>query len=304
MAADETETLLCPAVTSPTNLSALTTATTTTTTTTTTAATTAAASYADRKRSLDAASADWDTDLTSAFPFSGPRSKARCSAAGACASSASHASPPPPPHARRDDVSDAARNPPPPEPDARRHPSADPSSPACVGVEEACKRALLHFPTPSISFPVPTLEFDFRIAVALNPEPVRVENRVKKEISTISTGSWSGSFGNGRVIAGGYDLGQARGFRPIRIVEGAFVLQTTDEPPAILEMRTRGSLSGPCDLLDSLLGLRQPQDVDPRRYAFRMFATVKTPDKRYGDIVNCGLWVASGVWRAEQLIIE
>jgi len=33
--------------------------------------------------------------------------------------------------------------------------------------------------------------------------------------------------------AGGYDLGQARGFRPIRIVEGAFVLQTTDEPPAM-----------------------------------------------------------------------
>jgi hypothetical protein len=33
--------------------------------------------------------------------------------------------------------------------------------------------------------------------------------------------------------AGGYDLGQARGFRPIRIVEGAFVMQTTDQPPAM-----------------------------------------------------------------------
>lgn len=33
-------------------------------------------------------------------------------------------------------------------------------------------------------------------------------------------------------MAGGYDLGQARGFRPIRIVEGAFIMQTEDEVPA------------------------------------------------------------------------
>ncbi|KID73490.1 Outer membrane protein, beta-barrel, partial [Metarhizium brunneum ARSEF 3297] len=157
---------------------------------------------------------------------------------------------------------------------------------------------------PAISFPMPALEFDFRIAVALNPEPSRVENKVKKEITTVAAGQWSGSFGNGRVLAGGYDLGQARGFRPIRIVEGAFVMQTTDQPPAVLEMRTRGSLSGPCDILDSLLGPGQSKDIDPRQYGFRMFATVKTPDKRYAEIVNCGLWVASGMWSGEELIIE
>ncbi|QUC18011.1 uncharacterized protein UV8b_02252 [Ustilaginoidea virens] len=171
-------------------------------------------------------------------------------------------------------------------------------------VEESCRRALSHFPRPAISFPMPAMEFDFRIAVALNPEPSRVENKVKKEITTVAAGQWSGSFGNGRVLAGGYDLGQARGFRPIRIVEGAFVLQTTDQPPAILEMRTRGSLSGPCDVLDSLLGLGQSKDIDPRLYGFRMFATVKTPDKRYAEIVNCGLWVASGMWSGEELIID
>ncbi|EFZ04488.2 Outer membrane protein, beta-barrel [Metarhizium robertsii ARSEF 23] len=171
-------------------------------------------------------------------------------------------------------------------------------------VEESCRRALPHFPRPAISFPMPALEFDFRIAVALNPEPSRVENKVKKEITTVAAGQWSGSFGNGRVLAGGYDLGQARGFRPIRIVEGAFVMQTTDQPPAVLEMRTRGSLSGPCDILDSLLGPGQSKDIDPRQYGFRMFATVKTPDKRYAEIVNCGLWVASGMWSGEELIIE
>ena len=101
-------------------------------------------------------------------------------------------------------------------------------------VEESCKRALEHFPQPSIEFPMPTLDFDFRLAVKLKPEPSRLEGaKAHKEITTISGGKWSGSFGNGNVLAGGYDLGQARGFRPIRIVEGAFVMQTTDEPPAV-----------------------------------------------------------------------
>lgn len=69
-------------------------------------------------------------------------------------------------------------------------------------------------------------------------------------------------------------------------------------------MRTRGSLSGPCDVLDTLLNPSQPKNIDPRRYSLRMFATLKSPDKRYAEIVNCGLWVASGVWHDRELIIE
>ena len=69
-------------------------------------------------------------------------------------------------------------------------------------------------------------------------------------------------------------------------------------------MRTRGSLSGPCDILYSLLSPRSPKQIDPRKYGFRMFLTIKTADKRYAEIVNCGLWVASGVWRDEELLID
>ncbi|KAF4974972.1 hypothetical protein FZEAL_8183 [Fusarium zealandicum] len=171
-------------------------------------------------------------------------------------------------------------------------------------VEEACQRSLNHFPCPGLAFPMPALDFDFRIAVRLNHEPVHVDSGSTKEITTVAAGVWSGSFGHGRVIAGGYDLGQARGFRPMRLVEGAFVVQTSDEQPAVLEMRTRGSLSGPSDVLDTLLSPRSPKDIDPRRYGFRMFATFKTSDKRYAETVNCGLWVASGAWRGEHLVIE
>lgn len=57
-------------------------------------------------------------------------------------------------------------------------------------------------------------------------------------------------------------------------------------------------------MLDTLLSPKAPKDIDPRRYGFRMFATFKTSDKRYAEIVNCGLWVASGAWRGEHLVIE
>ncbi|OAA60660.1 Outer membrane protein, beta-barrel [Cordyceps fumosorosea ARSEF 2679] len=176
--------------------------------------------------------------------------------------------------------------------------------PTSRSIEELAKRSLDHFPCPDLLFPMPALEFDFRIAVALNPELSRSESRVHKEIITVTSGSWSGTFGNGRVLAGGYDLGQARGFRPIRIVEGAFVLQTDEAAPAVFEMRTRGSLSGPCNVLDVLLSPRKAKDIDPRQYSFRMFCTVKAADKRYAELVNCGLWVASGVWKGDQLIID
>ena len=77
-----------------------------------------------------------------------------------------------------------------------------------------------------------------------------------------------------------------------------------DDYPFSFEMRTRGSLSGPCNILDILLSPRKTKDIDPRQYSFRMFCTVKAADKRYAELVNCGLWVASGVWKGEELIIE
>ncbi|GAO15422.1 hypothetical protein UVI_02056650 [Ustilaginoidea virens] len=155
---------------------------------------------------------------------------------------------------------------------------------------------------------MPAMEFDFRIAVALNPEPSRVENKVKKEITTVAAGQWSGSFGNGRVLVSGASGVTAKDrllFNALCRQEGMIWAKPGALDPFVLSrMRTRGSLSGPCDVLDSLLGLGQSKDIDPRLYGFRMFATVKTPDKRYAEIVNCGLWVASGMWSGEELIIE
>lgn len=67
-------------------------------------------------------------------------------------------------------------------------------------IDESCRRALDHFPCPAVAFPTPTLEFDFRVAVTLKPEPSQVQGRAHKEITAISSGNWSGSFGHGKVM--------------------------------------------------------------------------------------------------------
>lgn len=69
-------------------------------------------------------------------------------------------------------------------------------------------------------------------------------------------------------------------------------------------MHTRGSVSGPCCVLDSLLCPQMKKDIDPRQYGFRMFCTMKTLDQRYVELVNCGLWIASGIWQGDELILE
>ena len=57
------------------------------------------------------------------------------------------------------------------------------------------------FPHPSLSLPAPRLEFDFRMAVALNSEVARVQvpGAGVKDLTTAAGGRWSASFGGGLV---------------------------------------------------------------------------------------------------------
>lgn len=70
------------------------------------------------------------------------------------------------------------------------------------------------------------------------------------------------------------------------------------------EVRTRGALSGASHVLDTLLSPLGGRNVDPRAYSFRMFCTLTTQDHRYIEHLNAGLWVASGIWKEDDMIIE
>lgn len=66
-------------------------------------------------------------------------------------------------------------------------------------------RSLDHFPSTELLIPLPTLEFDFRIIVDLDPQSPNF-NPVHKEAIAVLSGQWSGTFGNGHVLVGNFSF--------------------------------------------------------------------------------------------------
>lgn len=82
-----------------------------------------------------------------------------------------------------------------------------------------------------------------------------------------------------------------------------YLLQTVDEPPAMIAVRVEASRTGPVEVLKQL----RPgcmEGVDPRRYQFRLSLRMETADERYAGKVNFGLWVGSGVKNEEEFVYE
>jgi Protein of unknown function (DUF3237) len=71
-----------------------------------------------------------------------------------------------------------------------------------------------------------------------------------------------------------------------------------------IEMRIRGYISGDAELLASLLDQTAGSEVDPRKYHFRMFMTLRTSDDRYAEDMNFTMWIGSGMWKANELVFE
>ncbi|KAJ2983930.1 hypothetical protein NQ176_g352 [Zarea fungicola] len=179
-----------------------------------------------------------------------------------------------------------------------------------TSIEELFQRMLSHFPRQDLLVSVPTLEFDFRIAVNPKSELLFAKNP-QREIIPISGGKWSGTFGNGCVLFRSRLADMTLAERVVPDLSGSLnvllsfkLLRTLPHLENSLEMHTRGSLSGPSDVLDIILSPKRIKDIDPRRYNFRMFCTVRAADNRYSELLNCGLWIASGNWKGEELIID
>lgn len=125
----------------------------------------------------------------------------------------------------------------------------------------------------------------------------------------------------------GHDLDKTRlKTRSIHQINTAFKLQTGDEEPAMyekrpllprdflqltrlfsnrLEMGTRGFLSGTPDVLrQTACRTEDEARVDPRRYCYRMAISLTTTDMRYVKKVGGALWVGTGMWDLNELVIE
>lgn len=93
-----------------------------------------------------------------------------------------------------------------------------------------------NFPHPTMSIPPPSVEFGFRVAVQLASVSIHTavpDNAKEVELFRVSSGSWSGSFGSGFVVAGGYYIDEASNAKPgTSKVGGLLKLWTNDVKPA------------------------------------------------------------------------
>ncbi|THV47206.1 hypothetical protein BGAL_0328g00190 [Botrytis galanthina] len=158
------------------------------------------------------------------------------------------------------------------------------------------------YPHPNLSLPLPNLNLDFRMSVSLNPRisvgqtPFGHRNWI-----SFTGGMWSGSWGSG--IPGGQDSqliipdGSAR-------LETNYLLQTHDDPPAHIAIKTHGWRTGPPEVLAQLADPALADQVDPNSYKFRLFIEMETGDERYSSRVNCGMWVGSGMRMGAEVIYD
>jgi hypothetical protein len=87
-------------------------------------------------------------------------------------------------------------------------------------------------------------------------------------------------------------------------LETNYILQTYDNPPAHIVIRTNGWRTGPPEVLAMLADPEQADRVDPNSYKFRLFIEMETGDERYREKVNHGMWIGSGMRKGAEVIYE
>ncbi len=83
-----------------------------------------------------------------------------------------------------------------------------------------------------------------------------------------------------------------------------YLLQTLDDPPAFIVVKSRGWRTGPPEILAALRDPKRASEIDPRTYKFRVCVTMETGDDRYTDLVNFAMWIGSGMRKASEVIYE
>lgn len=87
-------------------------------------------------------------------------------------------------------------------------------------------------------------------------------------------------------------------------LETNYLLQTYDDPPAHIAIKTHGWRTGPPEILAQLADPTVADQIDPNSYKFRLFIEMETGDERYSGKVNCGMWVGSGMRKGAEVIYE
>lgn len=82
-------------------------------------------------------------------------------------------------------------------------------------------------------------------------------------------------------------------------IDANYVLQTADEQPAYIVVKTQGWLTGSKDVLDKLNDPNVVDTINPSTYKYRVTLSMETGDERYA-FVNTLVWVGSGCRRNQE----
>lgn len=77
------------------------------------------------------------------------------------------------------------------------------------------------------------------------------------------------------------------------------MLQTADDPPAYIVVKTNGWLTGSKDVLEKLSDPAVADAVNPSTYKYRVNLSMETGDERYA-FLNTLMWIASGCRRSQE----
>jgi hypothetical protein len=155
----------------------------------------------------------------------------------------------------------------------------------------------------SLQIPVPALELDFRMSVKFNPR-VSVGPGLWGQRDWISFvgGQWAGRWGKGIVLPGGQDS-QVTVKELATSVSADYIIQTADDNPAYIVVKTTGWLTGAKDVLEKLSDPAVADTINPSTYKYRFDLSMETGDERYA-FVNTVMWVGSGCRRGHELIFD
>ncbi|OQD64337.1 hypothetical protein PENPOL_c008G09530 [Penicillium polonicum] len=155
----------------------------------------------------------------------------------------------------------------------------------------------------SLQIPAPSLELDFRMSIKMNPK-VSVGPSVwgQREWVSFIGGQWAGRWGKGIVLPGGQDT-QIVTKDSTTNLRASYILQTVDEPPAFIIVRTEGWLTGAKDVLEKVIDANMADGVNPGSYKYRVNLSMETGDERY-TFLNTLMWIGSGCRRGHEVIFD
>lgn len=78
-----------------------------------------------------------------------------------------------------------------------------------------------------------------------------------------------------------------------------YLLQTADEPPAFISVKSSGWLTGSKEILEKVVDPSTADQVNPTTYKYRVNISLESGDERYA-FVNTGMWVGSGCRRGTE----